>query len=171
MTSTKYFLWECYLDGKCAGFFIHHRSKWKIGILALISFCALLKVVFVTLNITWLLTKILPNHELQLGHSMIEPFIISSSVWCWMVWKVKKNMWIRIWDAFLLGTELCSSKIHMLKLQAQLWCYERCSLWGMTKLDGIGALKEESLEILLSLFLPVRRLCRWPSASQEESAH
>ena len=41
----------------------------------------------------------------------------------------------------------------------------------MTKLDGIGALKEESLEILLSLFLPVRRLCRWPSASQEESAH
>lgn len=91
MTSTKYFLWEFYLDGKCAGFFIHHRSKWKIGILALISFCALLKVVFVTLNITWLLTKILPNHELQLGHSMIEPFIISSSVWCWMVWKVKKK--------------------------------------------------------------------------------
>ena len=80
MTSTKYFLWEFYLDGKCAGFFIHHRSKWKIGILALISFCALLKVVFVTLNITWLLTKILPNHELQLGHSMIEPFIISSSL-------------------------------------------------------------------------------------------
>ena len=150
MTSTKYFLWECYLDGKCAGSSIHHRSKWKIGILVLISFCAFLKVVFVTLNITWLLTKILPNHELQLGYSMIELFIISSSVWCWMVWKVKKkkqtknkknkNMWIRIWDAFLLGTELCSSKIHMLKLQAQLWCYERCGLWGMTKLDGTGAL-------------------------------